>query len=122
MKTKADKWNEQIEAAAEMGIAIAGHKKALNAALITQHQICSDLFKFLHGAVDISRQKRPGEIPTIRLDDDALDVINNAIGSCAMVVALMSKGCLDKANMPEENLADDPTFNLDHSRAVNTRH
>lgn len=102
-------WSRQITESAEMGVAMVGKRKALGAAIRTQHQLLADLFKLTHGVVVAERAKGK-DLPILPMTDEVIELLNNCLSGSQMVAVLMSMGCLD-----EEVREDDITYGIDHS-------
>ncbi len=83
---------EEIRKAADAGIAMVGGRKALDAALATQHQLCAEFFKVVKQSVEYAQEHN--QPPLMPLTSEVMELYNNAAGALLMIAELMGRGVL----------------------------
>lgn len=81
-----------IRKTADTGIALAGPRKALDAALVAQHTCVTDFLRIVREAYDYAQNH--GLPPILPLAPEVMQELANASGSMLLVCELMARGVL----------------------------
>lgn len=91
-KEEAERLVNEVKNACDTGIAIAGPRRALEAALVTHHKLLSAHFENIKNAYEYAHER--GLPKTLPLVGEIMDAYTNAAGSMLVICELMNRGCL----------------------------